>query len=250
MPQSGGVVAPRARRRRPAPRAFGLDLEWETGTGRTERGPVYDDAPSNNDAPWFAALPASLLAPADAPAPELGEGSREPSRTQRASAGRTERAAARAQRADRELVAEELAALARPSGASGRADSAASAAVAVASAEPAAVAVASAEPAAAAASAEPAASVAPGEPAELDLPAEPAAAEWAPVYDPVTGRRTVTIRGRGAERAPSVTPTVPRRARATAPRYERSGFVGDRAAMWAVLLGVLLVLIAVASAHG
>jgi hypothetical protein len=32
--------------------------------------------------------------------------------------------------------------------------------------------------------------------------------------------------------------------------YERAGFRPDRVAMWAVLLGVLLVLVAVLSAHG
>jgi hypothetical protein len=64
----------------------------------------------------------------------------------------------------------------------------------------------------------------------------------------VAGRRTVTIRGRGAERNlpwPDATRRrPPRRA------YERAGFKPDRVAMWAVLLGVLLVLVAVMSAHG
>jgi hypothetical protein len=61
----------------------------------------------------------------------------------------------------------------------------------------------------------------------------------------VPGRRTVTIRGQGAERY------VPRSSRSRPPerRYERSGFRPDRAAMWAVLLGMLLIAAAAASAH-
>ncbi len=68
----------------------------------------------------------------------------------------------------------------------------------------------------------------------------------APPYRPgegVPGRRTVTIRGRGAERAPAG------RRRPSTRRYERDGFRPERAAMWAVLLGVLLVLVAATSAH-
>jgi hypothetical protein len=56
------------------------------------------------------------------------------------------------------------------------------------------------------------------------------------------GRRTVTIRGRGAERNLPV-------ARPTLRRYERPGFRPDRAALWAVMLGLLLILVAAASAH-
>jgi len=64
----------------------------------------------------------------------------------------------------------------------------------------------------------------------------------------LTGPRTVTIRGRGAER----NLPLPDASRRRAPRraYERTGFRPDRVAMWAVLLGVLLVLVAVISAHG
>jgi hypothetical protein len=64
----------------------------------------------------------------------------------------------------------------------------------------------------------------------------------------VPGRRTVTIRGRGAER----NLPWPEQSRRRPPRraYERAGFRPDRVAMWAVLLGMLLVLVALASAHG
>ena len=55
-------------------------------------------------------------------------------------------------------------------------------------------------------------------------------------------RRTVTIRGYGAERdLPVARPTR---------RHEQPGFKPDRAALWAVLLGLCLILVAVASAHG
>ena len=57
------------------------------------------------------------------------------------------------------------------------------------------------------------------------------------------GRRTVTIRGYGAERNLPV-------ARPTLRRHERPGFKADRAALWAVLLGICLILVAAASAHG
>ena len=58
-------------------------------------------------------------------------------------------------------------------------------------------------------------------------------------------RRTVVIRGRGAERYPA-----PRRGSESRLRpHERSGFKPDRVAMWAVLLGLALLLGAVTSAH-
>ncbi|MBV8948008.1 MAG: hypothetical protein JO286_09545 [Solirubrobacterales bacterium] len=56
-------------------------------------------------------------------------------------------------------------------------------------------------------------------------------------------RRTVTIRGYGAERDLPV-------ARPTLRRYERPGFRPDRVALWAVLLGLCLIVVAAASAHG
>jgi hypothetical protein len=52
----------------------------------------------------------------------------------------------------------------------------------------------------------------------------------------------VTIRGRGAERNLPV-------ARPNLRRHERPGFKADRAALWAVMLGVLLILVAATSAH-
>jgi hypothetical protein len=63
----------------------------------------------------------------------------------------------------------------------------------------------------------------------------------------VPGRRTVTIQGRGAERNlpwPDASRRRPQRR-----MHERAGFRPDRVAMWAVMLGILLVLIAVLSAH-
>jgi hypothetical protein len=61
----------------------------------------------------------------------------------------------------------------------------------------------------------------------------------------VPGRRTVTIQGRGSER---YTPSPERRRPARRP-HERAGFRPDRAAMWAVLLGLLLVFAAATSSH-
>jgi hypothetical protein len=59
-------------------------------------------------------------------------------------------------------------------------------------------------------------------------------------------RRTVTIRGYGSDR---YVPTRSSSRRRPERRYERAGFRPDRTAMWAVLLGVLLILAAAASAH-
>ena len=63
----------------------------------------------------------------------------------------------------------------------------------------------------------------------------------------ITGRRTITITGRGAE--VYVSRRARDAARPTQPRHERVGFRADRAAMWAVMLGLLLILVAAASAH-
>ncbi len=61
----------------------------------------------------------------------------------------------------------------------------------------------------------------------------------------VPGRRTIEIRGHGAERYRS---TAQRR-RPPRPVHERVGFRPDRMAMWAVLLGVLMILAAATSSH-
>ena len=61
----------------------------------------------------------------------------------------------------------------------------------------------------------------------------------------VSGRRTITIQGRPAERYSS---TAQRRRPARRP-HEREGFRPDRAAMWAVFLGFILVLVAATSSH-
>ncbi|HWE14143.1 MAG TPA: hypothetical protein VG365_11550 [Solirubrobacteraceae bacterium] len=72
---------------------------------------------------------------------------------------------------------------------------------------------------------------------------ERTAARW----DTPPERRTVTIRGHGSERyVPGRAPSSRRRPER---RYERSGFRPDRTAMWAVLLGLMLILAAAASAH-
>jgi hypothetical protein len=62
---------------------------------------------------------------------------------------------------------------------------------------------------------------------------------WAPRA--ANGRRTVQITGRGTERNLPV-------ARPTLRRHERAGFKPDRTAMWAVLLGLLLIIVAATSA--
>lgn len=59
------------------------------------------------------------------------------------------------------------------------------------------------------------------------------------------GRRTVTIRGYGAHPPERNLPV----ARPTLRRHERPGFQPDRAALWAVILGLVLIFVAAASAH-
>ncbi len=59
----------------------------------------------------------------------------------------------------------------------------------------------------------------------------------------IPGRRTVTIQGRGAERY------TPARRRPDRTLEERARMRPDRAAMWAVMLGVLLILAAATSSH-
>ena len=73
---------------------------------------------------------------------------------------------------------------------------------------------------------------------------------WAPRA--ANGRRTVTITGRGVDQnRPPARPPVGRQpvGRPTLRRHERAGFQPDRTAMWAVLLGLLLILVAATSAH-
>jgi hypothetical protein len=83
-------------------------------------------------------------------------------------------------------------------------------------------------------------------PVASPTPAAPAPAPAASAATPV--RRTVTIRGRGAERDLAF-PSYDRARRPATRRHERPGFQPDRTAMWAVMLGLLLVLVACASAH-
>ncbi len=61
----------------------------------------------------------------------------------------------------------------------------------------------------------------------------------------------MTITGRGVEAYETRNGTRPSAAQRhnQLPRYERAGFRPDRAAMWAVFLGVILLLVAAASAH-
>lgn len=67
----------------------------------------------------------------------------------------------------------------------------------------------------------------------------------------VPGRRTVTITGHGAEGYASRNGTRPSMAQRhrQIKRHERDGFRPDRVAMWAVLLGVILLLAAATSSH-
>jgi hypothetical protein len=58
----------------------------------------------------------------------------------------------------------------------------------------------------------------------------------------------VTITGRGAER--NLWEPERSRRRPVRPVHERHGFRPDRAAMWALVLGVLLMLVAATSSHG
>jgi hypothetical protein len=81
--------------------------------------------------------------------------------------------------------------------------------------------------------------------ATLDDP-RPRTSAWLDEPPPraANGRRTIVIQGRGAERNLPVSPRRP-----NVPRHERPGFKPDRAAMWAVFLGLLLILVAATSAH-
>jgi hypothetical protein len=81
-----------------------------------------------------------------------------------------------------------------------------------------------------------------------ERPAYRAASPQSPAGAGVPGRRTVTIRGQAPERYPQRRADGSRRPRPER-RYERAGFRPDRAALWAFLLGVMLIMVAVASAH-
>jgi hypothetical protein len=63
---------------------------------------------------------------------------------------------------------------------------------------------------------------------------------------PLPLRRTITITGRGSE--PDRMEGSLRR-RQEPRRHERPGFRPDRAGLWAVLLGVLMILVAATSSH-
>ena|SRR5205085_4611689 len=76
--------------------------------------------------------------------------------------------------------------------------------------------------------------------ADLSGPADDAPRPRAQPAGGVPGRRTVTITGQTY---------APARRRPQRPIHQRPGFQPDRFAMWAVLLGMLLVLIAALSAH-
>ena len=79
-------------------------------------------------------------------------------------------------------------------------------------------------------------------------PAMPSPADTPEGRNDPPARRTVTITGRGAERN-LPWPTDAARRRSAKRVHERAGFRPDRFAMWALFLGLLLVLVAATSAH-
>jgi hypothetical protein len=81
---------------------------------------------------------------------------------------------------------------------------------------------------------------------DLDPPQRPRPTPVGRAPGGVPGRQTVVITGRGAERY--VAPQSARR-RPQRPAHERPGFRPDRAALYAVLLGALLILVAASSSH-
>lgn len=81
----------------------------------------------------------------------------------------------------------------------------------------------------------------------VDRTAEPTEVPGAASSGAGPARRTVIIRGRGAEVHPPRPDASRRRPQRRA--YERAGFRPDRVAMWAVVLGFVLVLAAILSAH-
>ena len=90
-------------------------------------------------------------------------------------------------------------------------------------------------------------------PVRADVPA-PSAAPGLPETEDappggIPGRRTIRIQGRGAERH-LPWPEGASRRRPSRSLPERARLAPDRLAMWAVFLGLLLVLVAAVSAHG
>ena len=84
----------------------------------------------------------------------------------------------------------------------------------------------------------------PGQPPSPPHEPDPLLSAYATPAD--GGRRTIRIQGRGAEPFRSVTPNPSRNA---APLPGRLGSNPDRLAMWAMILGFLLVLVALLSSH-
>jgi hypothetical protein len=79
-------------------------------------------------------------------------------------------------------------------------------------------------------------------------PAEAPSRPDRPIAPP---RRTVVIRGQVAPRAGGTASAGPARRRPPRRPSERiAGTRPDRAALWAVMMGVFLILVAVLSAHG
>jgi hypothetical protein len=67
---------------------------------------------------------------------------------------------------------------------------------------------------------------------------------------PATARRTVVIRGQVAAPPPVDRPGPARRRPPRRPSERIAGTRPDRAALWAVMMGVFLILVAVMTAHG
>lgn len=81
----------------------------------------------------------------------------------------------------------------------------------------------------------------------------PAEAPPRPDRPAAAPRRTVVIRGQGAPRAGGTELSAPSAARRRPPRRASERIAGtrpDRAALWAVMMGVFLILVAVMTAHG
>jgi hypothetical protein len=69
-------------------------------------------------------------------------------------------------------------------------------------------------------------------------------------YAPQGERRTITIRGQVAPPHASARTGTARRRPPRRPSERIAGTRPDRAALWAVLMGVFLILVAVLTAHG